>query len=130
MLRAGAGHAVKEKTLALLVRVQALREKAGRRGVAEASAREAAAAAETARLAEEQRGVLSRYASGAVGVDLLLEEHATRYAAVLWEGERLSEVERARLDEELGEARRRLVKSLAKSDVLARKQREARRGGA
>ncbi len=105
---------MKERTLKVLARVQAVRETAARRRL-EQSSREARESAEQADALNQERGqVLGQYAAGAMG------ELADRYADVLKAREEATREETVRRMAEREEARNEWLRVLMKSDILAR----------
>ncbi|MBI3890068.1 MAG: hypothetical protein HY303_00905 [Candidatus Wallbacteria bacterium] len=119
---------MKQRTLEVLARVQAVREAAARRRLNAAAAATEASRTEAARLAEEEKQVRRQYEPGAAGVDPWLEHHASRYADVLRVRERAAAEMLEKLEAEREAARLRIEKLLVKADAIERKRREQGRG--
>ncbi len=117
------------KTLKVLARVQAVRERSVRTGLARAAERDRALQETAAGLEERRRAAAARFGAGAPDADARLARHTERYCEAVGRQLQAMAPEQQAAAEARDEARARFVRSTRKSDLLERKLAEVRKAG-
>lgn len=117
------------RTLKVLARVQAVRERSARTGLVRAAERERALQETASGLEECRQDAASRFGAGAPDADPRLARHTERYCEAVGRQLQAMAPEQQAAADARDEARARFVRTTRKSEVLEQKLVEARKAG-